>query len=143
VIYATSRFGLFESGRDALHTYRGHTDFAARASVGATTGGIAAYLSCPMEVCVVRLSNDKMLAVDQRRGYTGLFNAGTRIMKEEGVSAFWRGSTPFVQRAMMVGLFQVATYDEFKEIYARQFNQKKNSVQNVFCGAMTSGLLYR
>ena len=96
-----------------------------------------------MEVCVVRLSNDKMLAVDQRRGYTGLFNAGTRIMKEEGVSAFWRGSTPFVQRAMMVGLFQVATYDEFKEIYARQFNQKKNSVQNVFCGAMTSGLLYR
>lgn len=30
VFYATSRFGLFEIGRDLLHSYRGHTDFAAR-----------------------------------------------------------------------------------------------------------------
>jgi solute carrier family 25 (mitochondrial oxoglutarate transporter), member 11 len=30
VFYATSRFGLFETGRDILHAYRGQTDFAAR-----------------------------------------------------------------------------------------------------------------
>jgi solute carrier family 25 (mitochondrial oxoglutarate transporter), member 11 len=30
VFYATSRFGLFETGRDLLQAYRGHTDFAAR-----------------------------------------------------------------------------------------------------------------
>jgi len=142
LVYATSRFGLFETFRDKLHQARGKTDFTGRVSVGAVTGGIAAYLSCPMEVCVVRMSNDATLPVEKQRGYTSVANAGARILKEEGLSAFWRGSTPFVQRAMMVGVFQVATYDQFKTMYAKQFGQKKDSVTNVFCGAMTSGLLY-
>merc|ERR1712194_511347 len=95
-----------------------------------------------MEVATVRMSNDITLPVDQRRNYKGVVDVMSRITKEEGVSAFWRGSTPFVQRAMMVGVFQVATLDQFKELYARQLNQKKNSIPNVFCAAMTSGLIY-
>jgi solute carrier family 25 oxoglutarate transporter 11 len=30
MFYATARFGLFETFRDMLHEYRGHTDFASR-----------------------------------------------------------------------------------------------------------------
>ena len=142
VVYATARFGLFEICRDKLHEIRGKTDFASRVVVGAGTGGIAAYLSCPMEVSVVRMSNDSSLPINERRNYKGVIDAGTRIIKEEGVSAFWRGSTPFVQRAMMVGVFQVATYDQFKLFYANQFQQKNGSIPNVFCAAMTSGFLY-
>jgi solute carrier family 25 oxoglutarate transporter 11 len=63
-------------------------------------------------------------------------------MREEGITAFWRGSTPFVSRAMLVGVFQVATLDQFKDFYAQQFQQKRNSIPNVFCAAMTSGLIY-
>ena len=79
---------------------------------------------------------------DQRRNYKGVVDTAQRIIKEEGVMAFWSGSTPFVQRAMMVGVFQVATLDQFKGFYANQFGQKKNSIPNVFCAAMTSGLIY-
>lgn len=142
VFYATSRFGLFEVFRDKLHDYRGKTDFASRVGVGAISGGIAAFISCPMEVCVVRLSNDSTLPPEQRRNYTSVLNTATRIVKEEGVSAFWRGSTPFVQRAMLVGVFQVATLDQFKDMYAKHLHQQKNSIPNVFCSAMTSGLVY-
>jgi len=142
VFYATSRFGLFEEFRDRLHEIRGKTDFASRVGVGAVTGGIAAYLSCPMEVATVRMSNDITLPVDQRRNYKGVVDVMSRITKEEGVAAFWRGSTPFVQRAMLVGVFQVATLDQFKELYADVLSQKKNSIPNVFCAAMTSGLIY-
>lgn len=142
VFYATTRFGLFEVLRDKLHAYRGKTDFASRVGIGAISGGIAAYISCPMEVCVVRLSNDGTLPPEQRRNYKNVFDTGKRIVKEEGISAFWRGSNPFVQRAMLVGIFQVATLDQFKEMYAKQFNQKKNSLTNVFSAAMTSGLIY-
>lgn len=110
--------------------------------VGALTGGIAAYISCPMEVAVVRMSNDATLPPDQRRNYTSVVDTASRIIKEEGVGAFWRGSSPFVSRAMMVGVFQVATLDQFKDMYASWFNQKKNSVPNVFSAAMTSGLIY-
>lgn len=142
LIYATSRFGLFETFRDKLHEIRGKTDFASRVGVGAITGGMAAYMSCPMEVACVRMSNDATLPVNERRNYKNVVDTITRIGKEEGIAAYWRGSTPFVQRAMMVGVFQVATYDQFKDMYADMLSQTKNSVPNVFCAAMTSGLLY-
>lgn len=142
VFYASSRFGLFETFRDKLHEYRGKTDFASRVGVGAITGGIAAYISCPMEVAVVRMSNDATLPEAERRNYKGVFDTASRIVKEEGVTAFWRGSNPFVARAMMVGVFQVATLDQFKEMYCSWFGQKKNSIPNVFSAAMTSGLIY-
>jgi solute carrier family 25 (mitochondrial oxoglutarate transporter), member 11 len=142
VFYATSRFGLFETFRDWLHAYRGKTDFAARVGIGAVTGGMAAYISCPMEVCVVRMSNDSTLPEAQRRNYKGVFDVARRIVKEEGVWTFWNGSTPFVVRAMMVGVFQVATLDQFKQIFATQFGQTKDSLLNVFSSAMASGLVY-
>lgn len=142
IFYATSRFGLFETFKEKLHEIRGKTDFASRVGVGAITGGIAAYISCPMEVAVVRMSNDSSLPEAERRNYKGVVDTVTRITKEEGISAFWRGSNPFVTRAMMVGVFQVATLDQFKELYCNWLGQKKNSIPNVFCSAMTSGLIY-
>jgi solute carrier family 25 oxoglutarate transporter 11 len=142
VFYATSRFGLFETARDAYAEHYGGVDFGARVVIGAVTGGMAAYISCPMEVAVVRMSNDKTLPLDERRNYKNVFDTASRVIKEEGVSAFWRGSNPFVSRAMMVGIFQVATLDQFKDYYAARFDQVKNSVSNVFCAAMTSGLIY-
>jgi solute carrier family 25 (mitochondrial oxoglutarate transporter), member 11 len=142
VFYATSRFGLFETFRDMLHEYRGKTDFISRVGIGAITGGIAAYISCPMEVCVVRMSNDGTLPVHERRNYKSVFDVANRIIKEEGIFAFWNGSSPFVVRAMMVGVFQVATLDQFKEMFTKYFHQKKDSLLNVFSSAMASGLVY-
>lgn len=110
--------------------------------VGAVTGGIAAYVSCPMEVAVVRMSNDSSLPVAERRNYKGVVDTSLRIAREEGIGAFWRGSTPFVTRAMMVGVFQVATLDQFQDMFSDWLGQKKNSIPNVFCAAMSSGLIY-
>ncbi|KAL7501007.1 hypothetical protein ACHAWT_010592 [Skeletonema menzelii] len=142
VFYASSRFGLFETCRDKLHEIRGKTDFAGRVAVGAVTGATAAIISCPMEVATVRMSNDATLPAAERRNYKGVADVVKRIYVEEGAAAFWRGSSPFAQRAALVGVFQVATLDQFKEMYAHYFGQKKNSVPNVFCAAMTSGLIY-
>lgn len=142
VFYATSRFGLFETCRDQLHEIRGKTDFAGRVVVGAATGATAALISCPMEVATVRMSNDATLPAAERRNYTGVFDVVKRMYTEEGVSAFYRGATPFAQRAALVGVFQVATLDQFKELYSHYLSQKKNSIPNVFCAAMTSGFIY-
>ena len=93
--------------------------------VGAATGAAAAAISCPMEVATVRMSNDVTLPPKERRNYKGLIDVFKRIYTEEGVSAFWRGSVPFAQRAALVGVFQVATLDQFKELYAHHFNHEK------------------
>merc|ERR1712070_995124 len=117
VFHGTSRYGLFETFRDALAQYR-KTDFAQRFATASVAGGCAAMISCPAEVCLVRMSNDASLPVEQRRNYSSVFDAFVRIARDEGFAAFYRGSQPFVYRAMVVGGTQVATFDQFKQIYA-------------------------
>jgi len=48
---------------------------------------------------------------EKRRNYTGLVNALTRIIKEEGVYTLWRGSYPTVVRAMAMNMGMLTTYD--------------------------------
>eukprot|EP00606_Chrysophyceae_sp_TOSAG23-5_P000835 GSChrysophyteH2.ASY1.ANO1.1051.1 assembled CDS len=141
VFYATSRFGLFEVMRDEYEHAFGNVDLAGRLGCGIASGSIAAFISCPAEVTLVRLSNDSTLPVEQRRNYKGVGDAFARILKEEGMTAFFRGSGPFVNRAMLVGAVQVGTYDQFKQTYKEKFGIV-HPVTNVFCAAMTSGLLY-
>jgi len=139
IFYATSRFGLFEVFRDEMAKYR-PTDFYSRLITGCASGGIAACISCPAEVTLVRISNDKTLPEASRRNYKGVVDAFSRILREEGVRAFFSGSGPFVNRAMLVGAVQVGTYDQFRQMY-RGWGIKTD-LPNVFCAAMTSGLIY-
>jgi solute carrier family 25 oxoglutarate transporter 11 len=138
VFYATSRYGLFETFRDILAKYR-KTDFAQRFVTASVAGGCAAIISCPIEVCLVRMSNDAALPVQQRRGYSSVFDAIVRIAREDGFSAFYRGSQPFVTRAMVVGGTQVATYDQFKQLYAPYLG---NGLSNTVSSSMSAGLIY-
>jgi len=138
VFYASSRYGLFQVFRDTLTQYR-EMDFAARLSCATAAGGLAALFSCPCEVSLVRLSNDASLPEAERRNYKGVMDCAQRIAREEGVTAFWRGSMPFVTRACLVGATQVATYDQFKAIYSG-FGIKGNS--NVVASSFTAGLVY-
>lgn len=139
IFYATSRFGLFETLRDAAAQYR-KTDFAQRFAIASVAGGCAALISCPAEVSLVRMSNDSSLPPAERRNYKSVVDAATRIGSEEGAAAFFRGSQPFVMRAMLVGGTQVATYDQFKGVYA-SFGVT-STVSNTACASMSAGLIY-
>lgn len=141
LFYATSRFGLFEVFRDELAKHR-PTDFLSRLLAGVTSGGIAALISCPAEVTLVRISNDATLPAESRRNYKGVIDAFRRIAKEEGPKAFFRGSAPFVNRAMVVGTVQVGTYDQFRDMYKQWGGPQQSVVANTFYAAMTSGLIY-
>jgi solute carrier family 25 (mitochondrial oxoglutarate transporter), member 11 len=139
VFYASSRFGLFEVFRDEMAKYR-PTDIWSRLATGCASGAVAALISCPAETTLVRLSNDSTLPVEKRRNYTSVANAFTRILREEGLVAFFSASGPFVNRAIIVGAVQVGTLDQFKETY-RGYGIT-DQLQNTFCSAMSSGLLY-
>jgi hypothetical protein len=86
------------------------------------------------------MSNDVNQPVEKRRNYTGVVNAFQRIIKEEGFAAFFRGSGPFVNRAMLVGAVQVGSYDQLRDKF-RNFGVT-NPTLNVFYASMVSGLLY-
>lgn len=138
VFYATSRYGLFEKFRDVCAQYR-KTDFAQRFATASVAGGCAAVISCPIEVCLVRMSNDASLPLEQQRGYKNVIDAIIRIAKEDGFGAFYQGVQPFAMRAMLVGGTQVATYDQFKMTYA---GFGISGIANQFCSSMSAGLIY-
>ena len=71
IFYTTSRLGLFEVFRDEMAKYR-PTDVWSRLSTGMVAGGIAALISCPAEVTLVRISNDQTLPVAMRRYIMGI-----------------------------------------------------------------------
>ena len=153
VFYATSRIGLFEVFRDL---FAGTTSAAedngipqapivtaqTRIVAGLASGALAAVISCPAEVALVRMSNDCALPHDQRRGYRNVLDAARRMHGEEGIATFWRGSVPFVQRAMVVGVCQVALNDQLKSLFSEKFKIAKGTTANIFCAAMTSGFVY-
>eukprot|EP00599_Poterioochromonas_sp_BG-1_P007435 CAMPEP_0173133862 /NCGR_PEP_ID=MMETSP1105-20130129/961_1 /TAXON_ID=2985 /ORGANISM="Ochromonas sp., Strain BG-1" /LENGTH=276 /DNA_ID=CAMNT_0014045575 /DNA_START=95 /DNA_END=922 /DNA_ORIENTATION=+ len=141
VFFATSIYGFYEIFRDQLAKFSDDLGYAARAVAGVGSGAVAAFVSCPAEVPLVRMANDNALPLAQRRNYRGVGDAFLRIYREEGVRAFFRGVEPFILRAIMLGSIQVGTYDYFREVYRRQY-QITDPVKNVFAAAMTSGLLY-
>ena len=142
IFYATSRFGLFETFRDKIHEIRGTLGPAERAVAGLSSGACAAIISCPAEVSLVRMSNDSTMPKDQQRNYKSVVDAFTRIAKEDGVATFWRGSVPFVQRAMLVGLVQVGTFDQNKVLFETYGGIKRGTYGNVLCASFASGLMY-
>jgi solute carrier family 25 (mitochondrial oxoglutarate transporter), member 11 len=89
---------------------------------------------------LVRISNDASQPVEKRRNYKGVVDAFRRIMNEEGMAAFFRGSGPFVNRAMLVGAVQVGTYDQFRDLYKKWGATNPNL--NTFYASMTSGFIY-
>ncbi|CAL1148275.1 unnamed protein product, partial [Cladocopium goreaui] len=122
IFYASSRYGLFQVLRDTLAKYR-EVDFASRLACATAAGGMAALISCPCEVSLVRLSNDATLEPSMRRNYKGVVDCAQRIAQEEGVTAFWRGSTPFVTRACLVGATQEFWFRESREFRDRAMTE--------------------
>ncbi len=108
IFYATSRFGLFEVLRDA---FSGGDEAAVtpalRLAAGLMSGGMAAVISCPAEMTLVRMSNDSALPAAERRNYKSVFDAAATMLREGGPRVFFSGVVPFAQRAMVVGVCQV------------------------------------
>jgi hypothetical protein len=146
IFYSTSVFGFYEIFRDFLRkssSSNGNEEitYAGRFLSGIGSGCVAALLSCPAEMTLVRMSNDLSLPPEQRRNYSNVFNGFSRIWKEEGFGAFYRGVEPFVYRAMIVGAVQIGTYDHCRQYY-REKRHIINPTLNVFAAAMTSGFVY-
>ncbi|CAM9732075.1 unnamed protein product [Discosporangium mesarthrocarpum] len=116
-VYTTLRLGLYDWIRDnVVGSMVNPQDISVlhRAATGLAAGGLASFMSCPIEVCMVRMQADGRLPVEQRLGYKHVGDALVRIVREEGLLTYWRGATPTVSRAMVVSMTQLGTYDQAK-----------------------------
>eukprot|EP00759_Apiculatamorpha_spiralis_P005125 PhF_6_TR13035/c0_g1_i1/m.20692/K15104/SLC25A11, OGC; solute carrier family 25 (mitochondrial oxoglutarate transporter), member 11 len=142
IVYGTFRLGLYDIVRDAIAKDTKAPNATERLASGAISGGVAAYLSCPVEIALVRMQADSSAPKDQRRGYKNVADALVRIAKEEGPLTYWRGSTPTVVRAVAVGITQVGFYDQCKAWLVQSGYFANNSNATNTTSSLLTGVFY-
>jgi len=115
--YGNFRLGIYNTLKDSIF---GSSDPAAQEKLlmGCVAGGVAAFLSNPVEVTLVRMQADGRLPPAERRNYAGIFSGLYRIALEDGPKAYMAGVVPTMVRAMVVNMLQVGGYDVAKTQYS-------------------------
>lgn len=137
--YTTVRMGVYTSLIDYL-SVDGKTSFLVQLSSGLAAGATGAFIGTPAEVSLIRMTADGRLPPEQRRNYKNVFNALSRIVREEGVRALWTGCTPTIGRAMVVNMCQLASYSQAKQ-RLKATGYFTEGIFLHFCASMISGLV--
>lgn len=120
VPYTPVRIVLYEQLRKALSSSKSDphkVPIWERLLCGATSGALGQLVASPADLVKVRMQADgKLVAQGKPPRYTSVWNAfSTIVANEGGVKALWRGWQPNVQRAALVNLGELATYDTAKQ----------------------------
>lgn len=113
--YTTTRLGVYTGLNDYYKQSTGAApNLLVSMGLGMTAGAVGAFVGTPAEVSLIRMTADGRLPLAERRNYTGVFNALSRMIKEEGVMTLWRGCVPTVGRAMVVNAAQLSSYTQVR-----------------------------
>jgi len=136
LVFSTARLGIYKTMTDNIKAANnGVVSSANKIKSAITAGFIATVLANPTDVAMVRMQADPTLPVAERRNYKNVYDALTRIVKEEGYIAWWKGSFPTIVRGIVLNLFILAPYDEIKERINNYTNTKDLlSTQIIACG---------
>lgn len=115
IFYTTSRLGIYKSMFEYFKAKDGGVSGGKKVFCAITAGFLGSLIGNPADLALIRMQADTVLPPDQRRNYTNVFNAFSRIIKEEGALALWRGCQPTVVRAVVLNVAMLAPYDEAKE----------------------------
>eukprot|EP00455_Lapot_gusevi_P044688 TRINITY_DN561_c0_g2_i1.p1 TRINITY_DN561_c0_g2~~TRINITY_DN561_c0_g2_i1.p1 ORF type:complete len:302 (-),score=130.20 TRINITY_DN561_c0_g2_i1:145-1050(-) len=141
--YTTARMGLYRTISDALTEPGKPLPFLKKCFGGMFAGGLASIFGVPADLVLIRMQADKTLPVEQRRNYKGLFDALSRIVREEGVLSLWKGCQPTIVRAVFLNLGMFAPYDQAKEelsklgLEGRNANLAASAVSGFFASALS------
>jgi len=137
-VYGTARLGLNHTFTAKLQIDE-HTPlpFYQKVGCGLLSGALGSTIGNPCDLALVRMQADGQLPVEERRNYTNVFNALSRIAREDGVLALWRGSQPTVARAMAMNVGMLATHSQAKEMLLPHFGE---GVTTKFVSSFIAGL---
>ena len=142
VVYGSARLGLFRVFSERLKEYNKGQPIPITWKIGAGlgSGALAAAIGNPADLSLVRMQADSILPAAERRNYKGVGDAVMRIIREEGVTSLWKGSSPTVGRAMALNAAMLATSDQLKEAFAPHLGGI-NSMQNLIASSAIAGVV--
>ena len=141
VMYTGTRLGIYTSLFSHFTKNGKPPSFGQKMGIAATAGSIGAFVGTPAELCLIRMTTDKSLPVEERRNYKNVFDAIFRVTREEGFTTLWRGCGPTVGRAVVVNIAQLVSYSQFKEMLLAKTDYFKEGISTHFVASMISALV--
>lgn len=141
VPYTGTRILVYE----ALREHQGGAGYGlgSRVATGALAGATAQLTAVPLDLVKVRMQADgqRVLSGELRRPrYTGIGHALTSIVREEGgVRGLWKGSAPAVQRAALVNMGELVSYETAKEQLVARAGWRADETKTHLVSALVSG----
>ncbi|KAF0760965.1 mitochondrial 2-oxoglutarate/malate carrier protein-like isoform X1 [Aphis craccivora] len=140
LVFTSTRVGTYTTLMDEIKK-RGHNSVLNSALASTSTGALAAFISTPTDIAVVRMTADGRLPEESRRNYKHVFDALWTIRKDEGVTGLWRGTVASVYRAMTANMTQLMSYDTAK-VYMMENYDMKDGLKLHTASSMVSGIVY-
>jgi solute carrier family 25 oxoglutarate transporter 11 len=137
--YGLTKFGVYNTVVAQFGQRNKKMTFVDKLGGGLFAGACAAIVGNPAEVALVRMTADARLPVEQRRNYSHVFNAMTRVVAEEGVTTLWRGLIPHINRAAALSAAQLATNSQAKDVLKSSYGFT-DGVPLTFTASLFSGL---
>ncbi|KAI8123047.1 Mitochondrial dicarboxylate carrier [Lucilia cuprina] len=134
--YTTTRFGIYESGKQYIDV-RNIGQTLALAITAGVCGGV---VGVPTDMVNVRMQNDSKLPKEKQRGYKHVFDGLYRVTKEEGVQALFRGGSAAVSRGVMMTIGQNVVYDYLKRFLLSTAYFNDNSPTHFLTSLISGGV---
>jgi solute carrier family 25 (adenine nucleotide translocator) protein 4/5/6/31 len=116
------------------------TDFLVNFLAGGVSGAVAKTCTAPIERVKLLIqtqdANPKIISGEVAR-YTGIVDCFTRVAKEQGIAAFWRGNLTNIIRYFPTQAFNFAFKDSIKAMFPKA--DKKTEFAKFFAINMASG----
>ncbi|KAF2879073.1 hypothetical protein ILUMI_27082 [Ignelater luminosus] len=147
VVYSGTRMVAFQFLRDDVFKKKPDEHFALWKSAfcGITAGAFAQYIASPTDLLKVQLQMEgkrKMMGLPAR--VDGLSDAFKKVWNASGYKGLWKGSIPNVQRAALVNLGDLTTYDYAKRFILMNTTLKDNHFVHVvssFCAGFMAATM--
>ena len=106
--YSTTRFGMYEVGKQQLAP-DGHTiPFYQRVLLAGVSGAAGGLVGSPADMINVRMQNDIKLPPAERRNYRNALDGLLKVYRFEGPKALFNGASMATSRAIMMTIGQVS-----------------------------------
>ena len=136
-IYTGIRMSAYEEIRNEL-TRNNKDGFPLWKKVvaGMTAGGVGQLVASPTDLVKTQIQMEgKRRLQGKPPRVKGMTDALKKILAQGGISGLWRGCWPNVQRAALVNLGDLSTYDTIKQKLLKNTNLKDNSVTHCLSSA--------
>ena len=144
-IYSGCRMSFYEILRDKVKNPDGIFPSWKASLTGACAGSVAQLLASPADLIKVQLQMEgKRQLEGQLSRVKNTRHAFRQIVTEAGYPGLWSGCVPNVQRAALIGLGDLATYDTVKWLLLRNTGLHDNYITHALsstCSALAAALM--